>query len=117
MPALRKKGSVKRMLFNHPGWARTADSPVEVDPSTIANEENSMPIDPEDLELSHNEAWDPDQATIRRNYDEFVWKSRHLRLDSDEARESKEYESFFLNSPSGASSVSDGLSAMSLGAE
>ncbi|KAL5422350.1 hypothetical protein PMIN04_004771 [Paraphaeosphaeria minitans] len=117
MPALRKKGSVKRILFNHAGRAHRADSPVEADPSTVANEENLTPVSPEDLELSHEEAWNPDQATIRRNYDEFVQKSMHLKLDSDEARESKEYESFFLNSPSGASSVSDGLSAMSLGAD
>ncbi|KAK7179567.1 hypothetical protein DPSP01_003651 [Paraphaeosphaeria sporulosa] len=115
MPGLRKKGSVKRMLFNHPGRAHL-DSPVEADTSTVAYEK-FVPVNPEDLKLSPVEAWTPDQATIQRNYDEFVLKSRHLRLDSDEARESKEYDSFFLNSPSGASSVSDGVSAMSLGAD
>jgi hypothetical protein len=104
------------MLFNHASWTGRADSSVEVAPSTMPNEEKSMPANLEDLELAYDKAGSPDQATIRRNYDEFVRKSRHLKLDSDEAREAKEYESFFLDSPSGASSVSDGLSAMSLDA-
>jgi hypothetical protein len=117
MPALRKKGSVKRILFNYASWTGRANSSVEVAPSTMPNEENSMPAKLEELELSHDEAGDPDQATIRRNYEEFVQVSGHLKLDSNEAREAKEYESFFLNSSSGASSVSDGLSAMSLDAD
>ncbi|KAJ4346749.1 uncharacterized protein N0V89_010681 [Didymosphaeria variabile] len=116
MPALRRKGSVKRMLFNHPGRDRKADSPLEVDTQPVDNR-NSMLTCLEDLELLGDGACGPDQATIRGNYEEFVQKSRHMKLDSDEAREAEEYESFFLDSPSGASSVSDGLSAMSLGAD
>lgn len=117
MPALRKKGSVKRMFSNHIGRARRADSPLEEDAYTCAEGEIPMPVKSKDPRQSHDEAWNPDQTTICRNYDEFVQKPRHWRLGSDEARESKEYESIFLDSPSGASSVSDGMSAMSLGVD
>ncbi|KAL1597020.1 hypothetical protein SLS60_008602 [Paraconiothyrium brasiliense] len=98
MPALRKKGIVKRVLF-HPGRARKADSPIEVDTQPV-NHKDSMLACLKDPELLPDGACGPDQATIRRNYEEFIRKSRYLSLDSGEAQEEEEYESFFLDSPS-----------------
>lgn len=117
MPGLRRKGSVKRMFFSRSAWTRGADSPVNDTARSASQEDGLAAAWLEHVESLPRLSSHPDQATIRRNYDEFLELSGHFRFNSDEAREAQEYESFFLNSPSGADSVSDGLSAMSLDAD
>ncbi|KAF1969779.1 hypothetical protein BU23DRAFT_233863 [Bimuria novae-zelandiae CBS 107.79] len=97
MPALRKNGSVKRVLFM--SSAHKPMSPVQV-PTRC-----DSPIG--DLGMTHDGACDPrdDQDAIRRNYQEFVRRAdvRARLRGTDEASEAEAFEGIFLESSEGVS--------------